>query len=55
MSYWDRLGAAKESLLAELVRRGVEPGYLDLGGPGQKPSRMRRLFPQEAAWNSIRP
>jgi len=39
MSYWDRLCAAKESLFTELTRRGVEPRYLDFGGPGQKPSR----------------
>jgi len=39
MSYWDRLCAAKESLFAELTRRGVEPRYLDFGGPGRKPSR----------------
>ena len=39
MSYWDRPCAAKESLLAELTRRGVDPRYLDFGGPGQKPFR----------------
>lgn len=39
MSYWDRLAAAKESLVAQLSHRGVESRYLTFGGPGDAPAR----------------